>query len=389
MILAELLNQLQITTLELLAGDPGLLEMWRVAEFQGEKLSPTASGTFFLLGRPELVEEAASIISRERGCAFLMPASLVSQLSPSWQLAAKSTLLQLPDAIPLDLSASIQRALDGAESGSLSVDATSRARQDLVEDILLNRYQDIVALHARARALGIPVDRANTVIIVGFENFERFYLQNERKGELFFQRLKGQILRLVRQDALRWVPGAVVTPHAEGAVVLSEGAPDALGEHIAHSLRQELRFVPVAVAAGGIKSVTSELHKSYQEARLALQLRKRLRLPSRYVAFSQVTGYALLQQLHGAPDISSLLLDELQPLLDTEYSRHAVLIETMSAYLDSGSSLKKAAAFLEVHPKTLRYRLDRIEEILGVDALAGEKRLLYYLAAKYYIWINS
>ena len=66
-----------------------------------------------------------------------------------------------------------------------------------------------------------------------------------------------------------------------------------------------------------------------------------------------------------------------------------MLVETIAAYFDSGGSLKRAAATLGIHPKTLRYRLDRAEDILGPGSLEGDKRLLYHLAARYILWVTD
>jgi len=145
----------------------------------------------------------------------------------------------------------------------------------------------------------------------------------------------------------------------------------------------------VAVAAGLPKDELAGLAYSYREARMALTLRKRLRMRERFVAFREVTGSALLEQIVQTPEIASLLSAELRPLQEAEYSRKPVLVETLAAYFDTGGSLKRAAAALRIHPKTLRYRLDKVEEILGHGALDGEKRLLYYLAARYTLWVSD
>jgi DNA-binding PucR family transcriptional regulator len=44
-----------------------------------------------------------------------------------------------------------------------------------------------------------------------------------------------------------------------------------------------------------------------------------------------------------------------------------VLLETASAYLDSGGSLEAAGRSLFVHPNTVRYRLGKIADLTGYD----------------------
>jgi len=45
------------------------------------------------------------------------------------------------------------------------------------------------------------------------------------------------------------------------------------------------------------------------------------------------------------------------------------LLETVAAYLDHGRSLEAAARTLFVHPNTVRYRLRKVADVTGWDAL--------------------
>ncbi|HKC84103.1 MAG TPA: helix-turn-helix domain-containing protein, partial [bacterium] len=64
----------------------------------------------------------------------------------------------------------------------------------------------------------------------------------------------------------------------------------------------------------------------------------------------------------------------LGPLIEHDTSRKGNLVATLRAYLETGEQ-QQAAQRLRVHPNTLRYRLDRIREISGVDLEDPETRL--------------
>ena len=61
-------------------------------------------------------------------------------------------------------------------------------------------------------------------------------------------------------------------------------------------------------------------------------------------------------------------------LVEHDRARGGNLIPTLKAYLEAGEQ-QAAARRLRVHPNTLRYRLDRIREISGVDLEDPETRL--------------
>jgi DNA-binding PucR family transcriptional regulator len=47
------------------------------------------------------------------------------------------------------------------------------------------------------------------------------------------------------------------------------------------------------------------------------------------------------------------------------------LLDTLTAYLEQGSSLEATARLLFVHPNTVRYRLRRVTELTGFTASEG------------------
>lgn len=70
---------------------------------------------------------------------------------------------------------------------------------------------------------------------------------------------------------------------------------------------------------------------------------------------------------------NTLIVDIYQPLAASRGS----LLETLEAYIDSGRSLEATARELYVHPNTVRYRLRKVAELCGWDAL--EAREAYVL----------
>ena len=69
--------------------------------------------------------------------------------------------------------------------------------------------------------------------------------------------------------------------------------------------------------------------------------------------------------LAGDPPARRILVDRIhRPLAG---GGHAPLLQTATAYLESGGSLEATARVLFVHPNTVRYRLGRISDVTGYD----------------------
>jgi DNA-binding PucR family transcriptional regulator len=64
-----------------------------------------------------------------------------------------------------------------------------------------------------------------------------------------------------------------------------------------------------------------------------------------------------------------------EPLDRYDAGHTAHLRATLEAYYEAGGRLEPAARALHIHVSTLRYRLGRVEELLGVDPREGDARL--------------
>ena len=68
--------------------------------------------------------------------------------------------------------------------------------------------------------------------------------------------------------------------------------------------------------------------------------------------------------LHGEAPARRVLVDRVYRRLRDD---HPDLLETAGAFLEAGAALEATARALFVHPNTVRYRLRRIDEIVGLD----------------------
>ncbi|MFD5827935.1 PucR family transcriptional regulator [Lentzea sp. NPDC060358] len=67
------------------------------------------------------------------------------------------------------------------------------------------------------------------------------------------------------------------------------------------------------------------------------------------------------------PALAGVLADSLLGQLDPKSSFHHEMVATALCYLDHGGRLGATAAALHIHTNTVRYRLDRLVELTGVD----------------------
>jgi DNA-binding PucR family transcriptional regulator len=84
----------------------------------------------------------------------------------------------------------------------------------------------------------------------------------------------------------------------------------------------------------------------------------------------------------GAPDElrSALRRRVLGALLDYDAEQHGDLVHTLRVFLECSASPARAAKVLHVHVNTLRYRITRASELLGIDLTDFTNQVDIYLA---------
>lgn len=122
------------------------------------------------------------------------------------------------------------------------------------------------------------------------------------------------------------------------------------------------------------EAVDSQRH-AYQAARIAQILEM-----GDVAVWSDLGVYRILAQLPAEELTESALHPALVTLLSNEGG--TPLLESLECYLDLVGDARAAAERLNVHRTTLYYRLNRIEQVAGVDLHKGSDRLALHLGLK-------
>jgi len=144
---------------------------------------------------------------------------------------------------------------------------------------------------------------------------------------------------------------------------------------------------PVFAGIGGIARVTSDLAESRWQA---AKVHEVLVEQSRGTAGARTNGVATMDDMHdevAMRHLRNVLEDDprlrsprLIALQSHDLDQRTDYVATLGAYLAAFGDIATAAATMNVHSNTLRYRLKRIGEITGVDLARPVDRFMLELA---------
>jgi len=136
----------------------------------------------------------------------------------------------------------------------------------------------------------------------------------------------------------------------------------------------------VSMGVGRIQSGLDGIRLSYQDARQALTIGRRLHGPGNVTMFERLGVYRLIYAAEQLPELRTFQDEALGSLVAYDEAHGAELIRTLEAFFAANCSPKEAASLLHVHRNTVLYRLERIAEITGLDLNASDVRLRLHLA---------
>jgi len=111
------------------------------------------------------------------------------------------------------------------------------------------------------------------------------------------------------------------------------------------------------------------LGAALDEASLALSIGERLGRRGEVVTFEETGTYKLLFQIFAdrPEELSAFYEQTLDPLVRYDEQYQTELVTTLATYLGNDCNLAATAGTLYTHRHTVRYRLDRIAELCGLD----------------------
>jgi sugar diacid utilization regulator len=260
------------------------------------------------------------------------------------------------------------------------------ARGDFVDDLVSGHYGSVELLLQRARYLGADLTEGALVMVVDIDDFAR-YLARRKPKEPAIQELKRRLADAVRLQTRQLFSNFLLGPRSDNVILFlgyAEGeGPEELPEKAQLLAKGVQRYVKgllpdltVSVGIGGFKQNPAQLPDAYSEARVALEIGHRIHGPSCVSTFGKTGTYKLLFRVlqENPEELEAFYGETLEPVVRYDSRYGTELVQTLITYLGNDASTVRTAGDLFAHRHTIRYRLDRVGELTGLDVDKSEDR---------------
>jgi PucR family transcriptional regulator, purine catabolism regulatory protein len=255
----------------------------------------------------------------------------------------------------------------------------SKFQGDFLRDLLAGRAGDPAHTVRHCASLGWDIDRPLTVVVAQLEPGGHPETGDLRPAPERFATAWGIVVREHDPRA------AVVGYSQEVVVVMGADGRRAPGEAVRHMVAQ------VAGDGGGgrrafstgISRVVTDpalLPEAYEQARRAAKVGRQMHGPGAVADFDSLGVYRVLSLVPDSAELTGFMQETLGDLATREDQETTDLRTTLEVLLETNLNVAETARILHFHYNTLRYRIGKLERLLGPFSTDAHLRLNVMLA---------
>ena len=256
--------------------------------------------------------------------------------------------------------------------GKAAFDAEQRLRGDFLQSLLAGRIESLRDGSVLMAASTFDLATLQRVMVIRSDEKEGGWTGEDKDGSQVT--LRSQIYSMVENLVASACPRSMVVASKESFTVLLgseqrilDGAVRDLAQQIVSSVAEYLEPATVSVGIGGVCQDLRDVERSFSEANRAHEIGSILHKRSFVTAFSDLGIFEVLFRQSKPEELREFSSRYIGSLAVYDQRHGGGLIQTLETYVRRNYCLNETASDLYLHPNTVKYRLQKIEELCGVD----------------------
>jgi sugar diacid utilization regulator len=261
-----------------------------------------------------------------------------------------------------------------------------RLKADFLDDLLSRRTTNETELLQRASYLGYKFTKPSGLLVL---TCNRFLDGDQQTDEITLN--NRQLILCVQRTVNQYAVENIVAFQSGQILIILPVSK--VPEHslpglrkFTEVLRQEIKKIDAAlevlIGMGDIFQLISEIPVVYRQAQRAMDAACSLGHLDGTFHLNDLGVYGVLYHESDQGEMRTFAEKMLQPLKVYDNEHDAELVKTLDIYLSNQGHMRKSAEELFIHVNTLRQRLERIEDVLGVQLENAWIRLNLQLALR-------
>ncbi|MGI5825182.1 MAG: PucR family transcriptional regulator [Bacillota bacterium] len=263
------------------------------------------------------------------------------------------------------------------------LDIQNRVQSELLEDLLSGYYHDESVFYRHVERMNVtvstdgkPIFTVGTPMAMAFINLVKIENIAKTDNIKFPYDIKSKIRNVINEYCSNHLAGVLLSSRSDCVICLfslKEGGTihdfDNLQDFMKRKVSGKYCY---AVGISDIFYEIKDIKNAYECAKIAANSRT----PGstlQVIYYNQMGVYLLLNEIKNLPAAKAFKKLYLQPLLDYD-NKDGELIKTLEAYFANNGNLRKTSDALYVHKNSVIYRLNKVQQLTGLDLNNSEDK---------------
>jgi purine catabolism regulator len=248
-------------------------------------------------------------------------------------------------------------------------------RADFLRDLLTGRVDDVSAAVVYARSFGWELQRPLVAVVAELDPGGPPALGRELRPAR-------ERFATAWQSAVRFRDPRAPVVNFNDEVVTRLGVPaDGDVDRLVDDLARLITSGSYSLGVSRVAAVPQGLAQAYEQARTAVRIGRRLHGGGARASFDRLGVHRLISLIPETAELRGFV-DEVLGDLATDGAENADLRHTLEVLLDTNCNVAEAARRLHFHYNTLRYRISKLERLVGPFTSVAALRLDLALALR-------
>lgn len=255
--------------------------------------------------------------------------------------------------------------------------------KELFYNLLVGKFDNQEDAYKAAQTVNIDLTKFGTVMVIQADSASDYMGKKIEKSEVE-KNIEFKLSLLNHIIVLREFRNIIILPILHYNDINNKKIISDIHINIASEIRtqieSEINNITVSIGIGRYYENILDISKSYEEAKKALIASKCM--SNKILLFDDLKIYKLITKIEDKEELIIFYKETLYPLEKYDNENGTDLVDTLKAYFEYDENMQISSENLHIHINTMKYRIKRIKDILGIEDFGIDKKVELYLALK-------
>jgi len=226
----------------------------------------------------------------------------------------------------------------------------------------------------KAAYFGYSLDGECCICVIDIDNFEEFLKLNNLNDEASISKIKINFRRVVENILEKNSLKVPILEKNDAVIIFNKAEENSMNrlegavKEIQEIIPKNIKGITVSVGIGNSYKELKMMKESFKEAELAINSAKCRGIDNTLIKYKDIGIYGLLFSIDNKEILKEYYLNILGPIIESDYKPKDISsIKILETYLNENCNITITAEKLFLHRNTLKYRINKIEELLNSD----------------------